>query len=117
MGHRIGFGCVAGMVHSDASSVSLVFVITPIFVGTTHGASWSSQVTQVGVGCMVDSCRECASCKAGEENYCDSGAIMTYNGKHKYKHCLEYNEELLLGVILVLLFWKSNNLISKCNTK
>jgi uncharacterized zinc-type alcohol dehydrogenase-like protein len=24
------------------------------------------------VGCMVDSCRTCASCRAGEEQYCDS---------------------------------------------
>ena len=36
----------------------------------------------VGVGCMVDSCRECASCKDGEENYCDGpvGFTGTYNG-------------------------------------
>jgi len=25
---------------------------------------------RVGVGCFVDSCRECSSCLAGEENYC-----------------------------------------------
>ena len=43
---------------------------------------------KVGVGCMVDSCRECQSCKEGDENYCESGAVMTYNGKHKYKHCI-----------------------------
>jgi uncharacterized zinc-type alcohol dehydrogenase-like protein len=37
-----------------------------------------------GVGCMVDSCRECDSCKAGEEQYCDRHAtIWTYNGKDK----------------------------------
>lgn len=35
-----------------------------------------------GVGCMVDSCHECHSCKAGEEQYCDRGAtIFTYNSK------------------------------------
>ncbi|MBS1814108.1 MAG: NAD(P)-dependent alcohol dehydrogenase [Acidobacteria bacterium] len=35
-----------------------------------------------GVGCMVDSCHECNSCKAGEEQYCDRGAtVFTYNGK------------------------------------
>jgi uncharacterized zinc-type alcohol dehydrogenase-like protein len=33
---------------------------------------------RVGVGCFVDSCRKCASCKAGEENYCEVGVIMTY---------------------------------------
>lgn len=47
----------------------------------------------VGVGCMVDSCRSCSSCRSGEEQYCSTGSVFTYNGKHKYKHCVEYNEE------------------------
>ncbi|HEX8389553.1 MAG TPA: NAD(P)-dependent alcohol dehydrogenase [Sphingomonas sp.] len=35
----------------------------------------------VGVGCMVDSCRECPSCRDGEEQYCTgSGFVGTYNG-------------------------------------
>ena len=34
----------------------------------------------VGVGCFVDSCRECESCRAGEEQYCEGGMIATYNG-------------------------------------
>lgn len=34
----------------------------------------------VGVGCMVDSCRHCADCEAGLENYCD-GMVGTYNGR------------------------------------
>jgi uncharacterized zinc-type alcohol dehydrogenase-like protein len=33
-----------------------------------------------GVGCIVDSCRTCPSCRAGEEQYCDNGFIGTYNG-------------------------------------
>jgi len=33
----------------------------------------------VGVGCMVDSCRHCADCEDGLENYCD-GMVGTYNG-------------------------------------
>jgi len=36
----------------------------------------------VGVGCMIDSCGKCASCKGGEENFC-SGSVSwtgTYNG-------------------------------------
>ncbi|WP_446745313.1 NAD(P)-dependent alcohol dehydrogenase [Silvibacterium acidisoli] len=37
---------------------------------------------KAGVGCMVDSCRVCPSCKAGEEQYCDKGAtVWTYNSK------------------------------------
>src|SRR5690606_5844756 len=35
----------------------------------------------VGVGCMVDSCRECPSCHDGEEQYCTgTGFVGTYNG-------------------------------------
>jgi uncharacterized zinc-type alcohol dehydrogenase-like protein len=33
----------------------------------------------VGVGCIVDSCRHCADCGAGLENYCDH-MVGTYNG-------------------------------------
>ncbi|WP_442682868.1 NAD(P)-dependent alcohol dehydrogenase [Stenotrophomonas sp. JC08] len=33
----------------------------------------------VGVGCIVDSCRQCAECDDGLENYCD-GMVGTYNG-------------------------------------
>ena len=33
-----------------------------------------------GIGCMVDSCRECKHCKNHEEMFCVKGASMTYNG-------------------------------------
>ena len=35
------------------------------------------------VGCLVDSCRTCASCRAGEEQYCENGFTLTYNGEDK----------------------------------
>src|SRR6202158_3401606 len=35
------------------------------------------------VGCMVDSCRKCASCLAGEEQYCENFMTLTYNGEDK----------------------------------
>ncbi|MDB5492037.1 MAG: oxidoreductase, zinc-binding dehydrogenase family [Micavibrio sp.] len=35
---------------------------------------------RVGVGCMVDSCRECAQCKADLEQFCEKGMSGTYNG-------------------------------------
>lgn len=38
----------------------------------------------VGVGCIVDSCRECAYCKEGLEQYCEPGMIGTYNSPDKY---------------------------------
>ncbi|WP_207005639.1 NAD(P)-dependent alcohol dehydrogenase [Trinickia mobilis] len=34
----------------------------------------------VGVGCLVDSCRTCASCAEGLEQYCENGFVLTYNG-------------------------------------
>lgn len=34
----------------------------------------------VGVGCIVDSCRECASCKEDQEQFCENGMTGTYNG-------------------------------------
>ncbi len=34
---------------------------------------------RAGVGCMVDSCMECDSCKHGEEHYCENGkTLFTY---------------------------------------
>ncbi len=36
-----------------------------------------------GIGCMVDSCRECDNCKEGLEQYCSTGMVGTYNGKER----------------------------------
>ncbi|WP_442798068.1 NAD(P)-dependent alcohol dehydrogenase [Pantoea vagans] len=38
----------------------------------------------VGVGVMVDSCRECHFCQQHEEQYCEAGFTPTYNGTDKY---------------------------------
>ena len=36
---------------------------------------------RVGVGCMVNSCRNCHACKVmKEEQYCEKGMVGTYNG-------------------------------------
>lgn len=37
----------------------------------------------VGVGCFVDSCRECSACKDGEEQYCEKFSVYTYNAFEK----------------------------------
>jgi len=42
------------------------------------------------VGCLVDSCRECDSCKAGFENYCERGATFTYNSPDKHLGGITY---------------------------
>ncbi len=36
-----------------------------------------------GIGCLVDSCRECDNCKEGLEQYCSGGAVFSYNGNEK----------------------------------
>ena len=33
---------------------------------------------------MVDSCRVCPSCLAGEEQYCENSTILTYNAYDKH---------------------------------
>ena len=39
----------------------------------------------VGVGCMIDSCRECAPCREGDEQFCEghNSWLATYNGPMK----------------------------------
>ena len=37
-----------------------------------------------GVGCLVDSCHECESCKQDLEQYCLNGSTGTYNGKDEH---------------------------------
>jgi len=34
----------------------------------------------VGVGCMVNSCRQCAPCQSGNEQFCEAGFTGTYSG-------------------------------------
>jgi len=34
---------------------------------------------RAGVGCLVDSCRDCDDCLAGRESYCRIGKVLTYN--------------------------------------
>ncbi|MBO0723178.1 MAG: NAD(P)-dependent alcohol dehydrogenase [Blastocatellia bacterium] len=36
------------------------------------------------VGCLVDSCRVCTSCRDGDEQYCENGKTLTYNGEDKH---------------------------------
>eukprot|EP01041_Mallomonas_annulata_P006211 gene6211-12581_t len=93
----------AGICHSDIHQAReewgpATFPMVPGHEIAGHAVAIGSEVKgfsigdTVGVGCMVDSCRKCASCLAGEENYCLNGSIMTYNGKYKYDHCQEYDE-------------------------
>jgi uncharacterized zinc-type alcohol dehydrogenase-like protein len=43
-----------------------------------------------GVGCFVDSCRVCQSCKEGLEQYCENHLVLTYNGTERDKKTPTY---------------------------
>lgn len=42
------------------------------------------------VGCLVDSCRTCSSCKRGLEQFCLNGPVFTYNGEDKHLGGMTY---------------------------
>lgn len=44
----------------------------------------------VGVGCFVDSCGHCASCKDDQEQYCENGHTQTYNAYEQDKKTITY---------------------------
>jgi len=82
----------AGICHSDIHQVReewgrSIFPMVPGHEIAGTVAAVGSAVTKykigdrVGVGCMVDSCGECEYCKDGEEQFCEKGAVMTYNGR------------------------------------
>lgn len=42
-----------------------------------------SEGDRVAVGCMVDSCQDCAQCEAGQEQFCLNGMVGTYNSRDR----------------------------------
>ncbi|GAA2509977.1 NAD(P)-dependent alcohol dehydrogenase [Streptomyces longisporus] len=80
----------AGICHSDIHQAregwgEAIFPMVPgheiagIVSEVGSGVTKYQVGDRVGVGCLVDSCRECESCKAGEEQYCTGGNVGTYN--------------------------------------
>jgi len=60
---------------------------------------------RVGVGCMVDSCRECPACDEGLEQYCDNGFTATYNGEDRHDASIThggYSEAIVVSERFVL---------------
>lgn len=62
---------------------------------------------RVGVGCMVDSCQQCAPCEHGLEQYCRKGCTVTYNGVDRkdglptfggYSQRIVVNEKFVLRI-------------------
>lgn len=60
---------------------------------------------RVGVGCLVDSCRSCAACQRGLEQYCENGMTMTYNSVDRHDGtltCGGYSESIVVSESFVL---------------
>ncbi|HBP0514150.1 NAD(P)-dependent alcohol dehydrogenase [Pseudomonas aeruginosa] len=59
----------------------------------------------VGVGCMVDSCRHCAACAEGLEQYCAEYPTLTYNGRDRHDGLPTfggYSERIVVSARFVL---------------
>ncbi len=80
-----------GVCHSDLHQVrdewgGALFPMVPghEMVGTVSRVGAAVKRFKVGdragVGCMVDSCRTCDSCKQDLEQFCQKGAAFSYNG-------------------------------------
>jgi alcohol dehydrogenase (NADP+) len=88
-----------GVCHSDLHTARNEWDVWPTVYPCVPGHEIVGKVTRVGakvtkfkpgdlaaVGCMVDSCGKCASCKEGLEQYCDvGGTIFTYNSPDPHK--------------------------------
>ena len=44
----------------------------------------------IGIGCLVDSCRECDNCKQDQEQYCQGGFVLTYSSYEKDGKTITY---------------------------
>ncbi|GGX57792.1 NAD(P)-dependent alcohol dehydrogenase [Streptomyces minutiscleroticus] len=79
----------AGICHSDIHMAregwgEAIFPMVPgheiagVVTEVGSGVTKFEVGDHAGVGCMVDSCRECDNCKAGLEQYCAKGNVQTY---------------------------------------
>ncbi|MEO6655465.1 MAG: NAD(P)-dependent alcohol dehydrogenase [Pyrinomonadaceae bacterium] len=83
----------AGICHSDIHQaraewepmIPSIFPMVPGHEIVGRVSQIGSGVTKfdvgdiAGIGCFIDSCRECPACKGGVEQYCIKGSAQTYN--------------------------------------
>ena len=84
-----------GVCHSDLHTAhndwgGTIYPVVPGHEIVGKVTKIGSEVTKLkvgdlaAVGCMVDSCGECDSCKHDLEQYCENGFTGTYNGEEKH---------------------------------
>lgn len=90
-----------GVCHSDLHSArnewkSTIYPIVPghEIVGRITAVGSEVKNFKVGeiaaVGCLVDSCRSCPSCKDQLQQYCEQGAVFTYNSHDLHDKTITY---------------------------
>lgn len=83
-----------GVCHSDIHTARgewgpAIYPLVPGHEIVGRVVSVGSNVTKfkagdlAGVGCFVDSCRECRNCNDGIEQYCEKGMTGTYNSRER----------------------------------
>jgi alcohol dehydrogenase (NADP+) len=107
-----------GVCHSDVHQArdewgGAIFPMVPGHEIVGRVAAAGPEVTKhavgdvVGVGCFVDSCRQCPQCEAGEEQYCVEGMTGTYNSRERgtgeptyggYSTRITVNEDYVLRI-------------------
>ena len=107
-----------GVCHSDLHQArgdwgGEIFPMVPGHEIVGHVSAVGGEVTKykvgdaVGVGCFVDSCRTCAQCRAGEEQFCSEGMTLTYNGRERgsgaptyggYSTCIVVDQDYVLRI-------------------
>ena len=77
--------------------------IVGIVKSVGEGVSKFKVGDKVGVGCLVDSCKTCGSCKEGLEQYCENGWTGTYNSQTKGGYTMGgYSSDIVVDERFVL---------------
>ncbi|PZF71925.1 NAD(P)-dependent alcohol dehydrogenase [Taibaiella soli] len=117
--HDVEFDILyCGVCHSDLHQIrnewgNSIFPMVPGHEIVGRVTKVGAHVTKfkegdlVGVGCLVDSCRECDECKKGLEQFCSNGSVGTYNSLERdgktptyggYSNHIVTNEDFVLRV-------------------
>jgi len=100
-----------GICHTDLHFVEndwgmTVYPVVPGHEIVGHVTAVGSEVTnfkvgdRVGVGCLVDSCRQCEPCQHGLEQYCTGGNVLTYNAEDRHDGSITfggYSEKIVVS--------------------
>lgn len=74
-------------IHNDWGSTAYPVVPGHEMIGRVSQVGKNVSKFQIGdlagIGCIVDSCGECQECHRGEEQFCEKGYVLSFNGPDK----------------------------------